>query len=261
MTRSAPPHGLQLLVTCEHASPAVPKELADLGLPRAVLLSHRGFDPGALGIAEAIARTFAVPLHRGQWSRLVADLNRSEDHARVVAERVDGRLVPGNQLDAAALAQRLRMYWRPYRQKAGTAITAAARSTGVLHLSVHSFTPKLGGVERRNDIGLLCDPQRPLEVAFCASLKTQLVARGLSVRRNFPYFGNTDGFTTHLRARLPVRSYLGIEIECNQRLVSDLAGERKVAAALVAALQALALSTSVPARGGRAVRSKARTER
>ncbi len=245
MTRSAP-HGRQLLVTCEHASPAVPKELADLGLPRAVLRSHRSWDPGALGIAEAIARTFAVPLHRGLWSRLVADLNRSEDHARVVAERVDGRPVPGNQLDAAALAQRLRTYWRPYRQQAETAITAAARSTGVLHLSVHSFTPKLGGVERRNDIGLLCDPQRPLEVAFCDALKKELVARGLSVRRNFPYFGNTDGFTTHLRARLPVRRYLGIEIECNQRLVAKAAGERKVAAVLVAALQAMELAASLP---------------
>jgi predicted N-formylglutamate amidohydrolase len=261
VTRGSSPQGLQLLVTCEHASPAVPKELGDLGLSRAVLRSHRGWDPGALGIAEAIARAFAVPLHVGQWSRLVADLNRSEDHARVVAARVDGELVPGNQLDKAALAQRLARFWRPYRQQAETAITAAARRSRVLHLSVHSFTPQLGGVVRKNDIGLLCDPQRPLEVAFCESLKTQLVARGLSVRRNFPYFGDTDGFTTHLRARLPVRSYLGIEIECNQRLVSALAGERKVAAALVAALQALELPSSAPARGGRAVRSKARTER
>ena len=261
MTRGSPPHGRQLLVTCEHASPAVPKELGDLGLPRAVLRSHRGFDPGALGIAEAIARTFAVPLHRGQWSRLVADLNRSEDHARVVAERVDGRLVPGNQLDAAALAQRLATYWRPYRQQAETAIAAAARSTGVLHLSVHSFTPQLGGVERRNDIGLLCDPQRPLEVAFCDALKTELVARGLSVRRNFPYFGNTDGFTTHLRARLPVRSYLGIEIECNQRLVAKAAGERRVASALVAALQTLDLAASVPVPTQRAARRSERSGR
>lgn len=253
MTRGSPPHGLQLLVTCEHASPAVPKELGDLGLPRSVLRSHRGWDPGALGIAEAIARAFAVPLHRGQWSRLVADLNRSEDHARVVAPRVDGQLVPGNQLDATALAQRLAQYWRPIRQQTEKAITAAARRSRVLHLSVHSFTPQLGGVERTNDIGLLCDPQRPLEVAFCEALKVELVARGLSVRRNFPYFGNTDGFTTHLRGLLPARNYLGIEIECNQRLVATAAGERKVAAALVAALQAMELAMQVNDRSRRVV--------
>jgi predicted N-formylglutamate amidohydrolase len=91
---------------------------------------------------------------RGEWSRLVADLNRSEDHPRVVAGLVDGRVVPGNQLDDAALQRRLRTYWRPYRRKTEQAITAAAWRAGVLHLSVHSFTPKLGGVERRNDVGL-----------------------------------------------------------------------------------------------------------
>ena len=231
--------GPELVLTCEHASCAVPKELGDLGLSRAVLRSHRGWDPGALGIAKTLARAFAAPLHQGQWSRLVADLNRSEDHARVVAARVDGALVPGNQLDAAALQQRLRAFWRPYRQKTQQAITTKARRGGVLHLSVHSFTPKLGGVERRNDVGLLCDPRRPREVAFCEALKAELVARGLSVRRNFPYFGDTDGFTTHLRGVLPASQYLGIEIECNQRLVGEAAGERKVAAALVAALRAL----------------------
>lgn len=239
MSRTAGP---QLVLTCEHASWAVPEELGDLGLPRAVLRSHRGWDPGALGVGTALARAFGVPLHQGRWSRLVADLNRSEDHPRVVAGLVDGRVVPGNQLDAAALLDRLRTYWRPYRQKTQQAITAAARHAGVLHLSVHSFTPKLGGVERRNDIGLLCDPRRAREVAFCAALKAELVARGLSVRRNFPYFGDTDGFTTHLRGVLPASRYLGIEVECNQRLVGKAAGERKVAAALVAALRAMAVA-------------------
>jgi hypothetical protein len=61
------------------------------------------------------------------------------------------------------------------------------------------------------------------------------------VRRNFPYFGDTDGFTTHLRGVLPASEYLGIEIECNQRLVGKPAGERKVAKALVAALRAVGL--------------------
>lgn len=236
MSRTAGP---KLVLTCEHASPAVPKELGDLGLSRTVLHSHRGWDPGALGIAKTLARAFGVPLHQGQWSRLVADLNRSEDHARVVAARVDGALVPGNQLDDAALQHRLRTYWRPYRQTTQQAITAAAWRGGVLHLSVHSFTPKLGGVERRNDVGLLCDPKRPREVAFCEALKVELVVRGLSVRRNFPYFGDTDGFTTHLRGQLPSSRYLGIEIECNQRLVGKAAGERKVGAALAAALGAI----------------------
>jgi hypothetical protein len=60
----------------------------------------------------------------------------------------------------------------------------------------------------------------------------------VSVRRNFPYFGDTDGFTSHLRSLLPARRYVGVEIECNQRRVATRSGERALARALVAALVA-----------------------
>nr|MCU0865398.1 N-formylglutamate amidohydrolase [Planctomycetota bacterium] len=67
------------------------------------------------------------------------------------------------------------------------------------------------------------------------------------VRRNFPYFGDTDGFTTHLRQQLPAARYLGLEIECNQRAVTAVAGQRRFARALLLALHELGC--------GRAVRS------
>lgn len=222
----------QLVVTCEHASAAIPKSLGDLGLPARVLRSHRAFDVGALPIAQSLAKALRAPWFVGRWSRLVADLNRSDAHPRVIAARVDGRLVPGNQLDAAALAQRLARYWRPWREQVERRITALVARGPVLHVAVHSFVERLGGVERKNDIGLLCDPARRREVAFCRQLQQSLAASGLRVRRNFPYFGDTDGFTTHLRQRLPVARYVGIEIECNQRRVRTAAGQHAVAAAL-----------------------------
>jgi predicted N-formylglutamate amidohydrolase len=43
--------------------------------------------------------------------------------------------------------------------------TAAGRR--VLHVSAHSFTPALGGTIRCGDVGLLYDPARPRERAFC----------------------------------------------------------------------------------------------
>ncbi len=226
------------VVSCEHASRAIPRPLGDLGLPAAVLRSHRAFDRGALGVARLLAKGLRVPLHAGTWSRLVVDLNRSADNPGVVPRSVDGRRIPGNDLTAAQCRRRVRDLWRPYRAEVQRAIAAVGPAC-VLHLSVHSFTPELHGVVRANDIGLLCDPSRPREVAFCMQLQQELRARGFEVRRNFPYFGTTDGFTSYVRQRMPAARYLGIEIECNQRVVATKAGERFVGSALLAALLAM----------------------
>lgn len=229
--------GQHFVVSCEHASAAIPPALGTLGLPVRVRASHRAFDVGALPIARELARALRVPCHAGRWSRLVADLNRSAEHAGVIAARVDGRVVPGNDLDAAGRAARLARYWTPWRTRVERAIGAQVARGPVLHLAVHSFVERLGGVERRNDFGLLCDPRRPREVAFCRRLQARLRTLGFVVRRNFPYFGHTDGLTTHLRQRLPAARYLGVEIECNQRRVRTAAGQRAFAAALLAALR------------------------
>lgn len=237
--RWRPSPGLQLVLTCEHASSAVPAALGDLGIGADVLQSHRGFDAGAAAIARRLAAALSVPAWFGKWSRLLVDLNRSADHPGVIATRVDGRPIPANRLTAAARRQRLQRYWTPWRRQAEAGIRALAARAPVLHLSVHSFTPRLRGVERRADLGLLHDPRRPREVAWCEALKDPLRASGLSVRRNFPYFGDTDGFTTHLRSMLPAARYLGIEIECNQREVAAAAGQRRFAQALLTALRQL----------------------
>jgi predicted N-formylglutamate amidohydrolase len=243
--RWRPQPGLQLVVTCEHASAAVPAALGDLGIGAAVLRSHRGFDAGAAPIARALAAALVAPAWYGKWSRLVADLNRSAGHPAVIATRVDGRPVPANALDEAARARRLQRYWAPWRQAAEAGIRALVARGPVLHLSVHSFTPRLHGVERRADLGLLHDPRRPREVALCQALKGPLQRAGLSVRRNFPYFGDTDGFTTHLRGQLPAARYLGLEIECNQRAVTAVAGQRRFTRALLSALHELGCGPAV----------------
>jgi predicted N-formylglutamate amidohydrolase len=229
---------LQVVVSCEHASAAIPRDLGDLGLPAAVLRSHRAFDRGALGVARLLAKQLGVPLHAGRWSRLVVDLNRSADSPAVVPRSVDRRRIPGNDLTVAQRRRRVLDLWRPFRAEVQRAIVASARRGPVLHLSVHSFTPELRGVVRTNDLGLLCDPARPREVALCRALQAELRRAGFVVRRNFPYFGDTDGFTSFVRQRLPAKRYLGLEIECNQRVVGNAAGERRVAAALLAALRA-----------------------
>lgn len=227
-----------VVVSCEHASPRVPAELRGLGVQPEVLTSHRGFDVGALPVARALAKACGVPLFEGRWSRLVADLNRSEDHPKVIARRVDGNLVPGNRLSRSERALRIDRHWRPYRDRVEQHVTRCVQRGRCLHFSVHSFVERLGGVERTNDIGLLFDPRRPRERAVATALRRHLVQAGLSVRFNFPYFGHTDGLTSHLRARHRAADYLGFEIELNQRAARTPSGQRRLARAVVAAVRA-----------------------
>lgn len=202
------------IVTCEHGGRAVPVALAPLFAGNQELLaSHRGWDPGALELAERLARRLAAPLHSSRTSRLVVDLNRSL-HAPDLFSELTRRLPPAER--DRILAE----HYIPYRNAVETAVAAGADTATVLHLSIHSFTADLDPAARDFDLGILFDPERPGEAAFASRLHATLARRApeLSVRDNQPYLGVADGLTTHLRRRFAAERYLGIELEVNQRL-------------------------------------------
>jgi predicted N-formylglutamate amidohydrolase len=61
-----------LVITCEHGSNRIPAPYRDLFHAHEVLLdSHRGYDPGALIMARALATAFEAPggLHRKPSAR------------------------------------------------------------------------------------------------------------------------------------------------------------------------------------------------
>lgn len=203
-----------LLITCEHGGNQIPARYQHLfaGFD-AVLQTHRGFDPGALILAKELAKALHAPLFFSTTSRLLIELNRSIGHPRLYSEAT--RTAP-----AALRREILEQHYLPYRNQVEAEIAAAiARGRRVIHISSHSFTPELDGKVRNADIGLLYDPARRGETALCqrwqARLKTLLPE--LKVRRNYPYTGKSDGFTTYLRRRFPAAAYLGIELEMNQK--------------------------------------------
>jgi predicted N-formylglutamate amidohydrolase len=110
-------------------------------------------------------------------------------------------------------------YYTPYRNAVRASIAAAIRrGRRVVHLSCHSFVPRLAGVRRTADIGLLYDPRRTPERRLCLQWKSDLERQTrLAVKLNYPYRGTGDGFTTDLRKRWSAGDYLGIELEVNQR--------------------------------------------
>lgn len=205
---------LAYLVTCEHGGNRIPTPYRGcFAGAEAVLHTHRGYDPGALPMARGLARKLGAPLIASTTSRLLIELNRSPWHPLLFSEFT-------RPLDAAARAQIRARYYTPYRDEVEAAITHLSRTGAcVIHLSSHSFTPELHGVIRHADVGLLYDPQRLAEKAFCRNWKHRLAALApqLRVRLNYPYRGNSDGLTAYLRRRFAPNRYLGVELEINQR--------------------------------------------
>ena len=214
-----------LILSCEHGGNHVPAAYRRLFHgARDVLNSHRGFDLGALKVAKMMSRRLEAPLVASTTSRLLVDLNRSLDHRRLFSSYSE-------VLDEPARARVLRLYYHPYRARVEELVAEQIRlGRAVLHVSVHSFTPVLDGKERHADVGLLYDPTRQREEAFCDCWRTALWERQpeLRVRRNYPYRGVSDSLTVSLRERYPAHRYAGVELEVNQSW--PLAGQPPLAA-------------------------------
>lgn len=224
----------QLVLSCEHGGNRIPAAYRHLFAGNeSVLGTHRGLDIGALATARAISSSLGAPLVLAEISRLLVDLNRSPHHRNLFSAYTRAC---SEQMQQTILQD----YYYPYRQRLEQLIRERCRyKQPVLHLSIHSFTPKLGRQLRNADIGLLYDPARKSERDFCLQLQALLTASGLRTRRNYPYRGNADGMTTFLRRVLPATAYLGIEIEINQKLVSKT--DNNVGKLLTNTIKALAI--------------------
>jgi predicted N-formylglutamate amidohydrolase len=208
---------LKVIITCEHGGNEVPSYLQgvfeDAG---EILRSHRGWDPGALDLGRNLALETDSPFFYSELSRLVIEKNRSLHHTSLVSEYTKVLSKEDKQL-------LIEKYYTPYRSEIENQIAnLLAEKHEVLHLSIHTFTPTLGGIERRADIGLLFDPARKQEKGFCEKWRMNIhtIAPNLKVRFNFPYLGTADGFTSFLRKKHH-NGYAGIEIEVNQKYVDS----------------------------------------
>lgn len=211
-----------VIITCEHGGNRIPTAYRELFRGQRVLLdSHRGWDPGSLVMARALASSQQAPLVASTTSRLLIDLNRSIGHPQLFSAATRGA-------PAQTRAQIVEQHYRPYRTEVETLVgQAVSRGHRVIHISSHSFTPELDGTVRNADVGLLYHPARHGEAQMCARWQNTLDAIDpeLRVRRNYPYAGKADGLTSHLRLRFTQSDYVGIEVEISQGIV--LAGGRR----------------------------------
>jgi len=207
------PNTVAFVITCEHASAAVPDRFVAPLQPYLVeQAQHRIYDAGAVEIARHLSKALGAPLFCGQYTRLWIDLNRSLHNRNLFG-------VPVRTMDPAVKQTIIDSYYRPYRAQVENWIQAQAARVAVVHLSVHSFTPNLHGQERLAEFALLYDPHHGNERRVSAAWLQRIRAAQLDwrCRANYPYKGVSDGFTRALRKRLGLR-YCGIELEFNQRL-------------------------------------------
>ena len=219
--------------TCEHASAAVPERYAGLGLGPSELGDHVAWDIGAAALARRVADAFAAPLVESGCSRLVIDCNRDvRDHDLIVAE-THGVVVPGNRdLDAAERASRIERYHRPYHDAVDEVL--AARPQPTILVSMHSFTPELGGQPRELEVGVLYDDH----VSLAGTLAAAIASTGLVVRHNEPYSG-MDGLIYSARVHGVRHGLRYVELEVNNGLLRATAGVEAVAAKITTALRTL----------------------
>ena len=211
-----------LIVVCDHAGHAMPREYGTLGLPAAQLERHIAYDIGVAPIVRALATRLDAPAVMTRYSRLLIDPNRGRDDPTLIMRLSDGAVIPGNRkLDAAERDKRLRLYYEPYHRAIDNVIDQClATGDAPALLSIHSFTESWKQISRPWHVGVLWDGDarlsNPLLEAFYAE-------GDLIVGDNEPYAGQLEGDC--LWQHGAQRGLANAIVEVRQDLIRDAAGQ------------------------------------
>jgi predicted N-formylglutamate amidohydrolase len=220
----------RILLICEHASNRIPDPLHQLGLTADVLESHVAWDPGALGVARALAGHLDASLVSGAVSRLVYDCNRPPEAPSAIPERSEVHDIPGNRgLSAEARAERVAQVYRPFEQAVAGQIAQAGPSLALV-ITVHSFTPVFHDKPRPVQIGILHGSDDRFAMAMMQNRPAQ---PGHDIRLNEPY-GAADGVTHTLELHGCANGLFNVMIEIRNDLIASPTAERDMAAYLAA---------------------------
>lgn len=236
LTPCADPRG-PLLITCEHASAALPEWLSHGPGDAEWLQSHWGFDLGALELTRALSSILSSPAVVATFSRLVCDANRSPGDATWIRESVEGHALGFNRgLDGEERARRARELYAPYHACIDRMVSERlARRRPTFLFSVHTYTPDYLGDRREMEAGVLFD----LHDDLGAELAHDLNAGGLDTAINAPWSGKQGlAYSPDRHGRAHRLPYL--EIEVRNDLVADPGGVARIAALLAPSLGKLA---------------------
>ncbi len=230
------------LVTCDHASNAVPGWVAggDLGISAEDMGRHIAWDVGAAGLAVALAGRLGGPAILSTFSRLVIDANRGGDDPTLVMKLYDGTIIPANRhAGPDEVARRMQRLYTPYHDALEG---LAARRVDTVICAVHSYTPCLRGrAPRPWHVGILYSHR---DTRLALPLLARLRAEGdLCVGDNEPYSGHLDGDSIDRHALGPGRP--NVLVEVRNDLIADAGGQAAWAARLAPILTAALVDSGV----------------
>ena len=192
---------ISFLFSCEHATCAVPEAQRELFRgSEEIVQSPKGWDPGALNLAQGFAMKFRTPLVHGDVTRLLIDLDENGDDrwseiSKKLPEATRAKLVERTEnIYRAGLNQRIAQDLQRHR--------------AVLHLMIHTADSHAGKIQ------LLTAPHSDLAEEFTASWLGRIRASGLDVRHERA--APLSGLSQTLRGIHPANKYAPIRIEVSQ---------------------------------------------
>lgn len=213
----------------------MPASLKDLGLDRSYFERHIAYDLGAGGVARRVADLMDATAILGGYSRLVVDLNRDLADSSAVPGLSDGILIPGNLgLSPDERDGRARELYGPYHEAVSRQVQEGIESRGgVVLISIHSFTPRLHGIERPWEMGVLWDTDPRLALPLLELLRRD---RKIRVGDNEPYSGRHPAdYTIDEHGEANGLACAGIEIR--QDLIVEEQGQERFAQILAGAIK------------------------
>ncbi len=200
-----------LVLIGDHAGVAVPRGLGDLGLGPSDFRRHIALDIGVLGLGEALAEHLDAVFISQAYSRLVIDCNRVLGAPASIVAESDGTVIPGNlHLTRGHAEARAQAVFAPYHREIGNVLDqrAAAGRASIL-VSLHSFTPSLGGRLRPWRYGVLHLRASPYSRRVLKALQSRL---GAEAGDNEPYAMDGTDFTVPFHTDPRNLDYLEIEV-------------------------------------------------
>ena len=227
-----------MLITCEHASPALPAPLVLAEADRPWFETHWAFDIGAATVARRLADRRQCTAILSKFSRLVCDPNRDATNPTWIRTEIEGHPLSFNQdIDAAERERRRLSYHDPYHavidRLLGQRIPSGA---DIPLLSIHSFTPVYAGEDRSMELGILFDRYAPIAERLAGELRRE----GFVTALNAPYSG-MDGVIFAAQRHGTAHNVVYLEIEVRQDLIADEAEAEVVADRIGEALDRLKL--------------------
>tara|TARA_B100001123_G_scaffold426683_1_gene541182 strand:- start:1882 stop:2727 length:846 start_codon:yes stop_codon:yes gene_type:complete len=235
----------RVVLTCEHASPQIPRRLGTLGLSEEDRMRHIGWDKGIAVVAQQISDRLNAPLIISGYSRLVIDCNRRPNMPQSIPEISDMTIIPGN-LEINDEEQNMRadaLFW-PYHKAVHDVLEARAASQPIM-ISMHSFTPVLQGQLRPWDIGLTYRHDMRLAEFLMNELTKEV---NINVGNNQPYSVELEtDYAIPVHAER--RGISNCLIEIRQDHIEESNGSREWASRLTAIIRLLEENPNIGATG------------